>query len=426
MAPRSIRPLDRPLDVAVRVPGSKSVTHRALVLAALADGTSILEAPLDADDTRATAEGLCTLGVGMEFGAGAWTVHGVGGAIPGGGVIDLAQSGSSMRFLAAVAALGRRPTDLDGHPRLRERPMDGLYGPLRAIGGHVTSPGAGRALPARIGGTAVRGGRVVVSCARSSQFLSALLLVGARLPDGIDARVCGPSVSMPYVDVTCSTLRAFGVDVQVEGTTRYVVAPGAYAGRTLPIEGDHSSASCLLAAAAVIGGRVRVDGIRADSGQPDARFAALLEKLGCAVEIGETFVDVRGRDGLDGFDVNLVDAPDLAPAVALLALFARGPSRIRGIAHLHRKESDRPAVLAENLRALGRSARVADGELHVEPSVPGGLRGAAVRTAGDHRIAMAFAVAGLKLEGVVLDDPACVAKSFPGFWEAFATLEGAR
>ena len=382
----------------------------------------MLEDPLDADDTRATAEGLRALGVPVDLGSGAWEIRGVGGKIPGGGTIDLAQSGSSMRFLAAVAALGRRPTDLDGHPRLRERPMEELYGPLRSIGGKVRSPESGLALPARIGGVLPRGGEVAVSCARSSQFLSALLLVGACLRDGIEVRVDGPTVSMPYVDVTTSVLRSFGVEVRVDGH-RFVVPPGGYAGRAFQVEGDHSSASCLLAAAAVVGGRVRVEGVRADSPQPDSRFAGLLRDLGCAVEVGPTFVEVRGGDGFDGFDVDLADAPDLAPAVAVLALFARGPSRLRGIAHLRFKESDRPAVLAANLRALGRPSRVAANELLVEDSPLECLRGAEVRTAGDHRIAMAFAVAGLRVEGVVLDDPSCVAKSFPGFWDSFRGIE---
>jgi len=230
-------------------------------------------------------------------------------------------------------------------------------------------------------------------------------------------------VSMPYVDLTCGLLREFGVDVHVD-TERYRVEPGAYPGRTVRIEGDHSSASCLLAAAAIAGGRVRVEGIRPDSRQPDAVFSELLARLGCAVEVGPSFVEVHGGAGLEGFEVDLADAPDLAPAVALLALFARGSTRIRGITHLRFKESDRPAVLADNLRALGCPARVTGGELRVGPAEPDRLRGATIRTAGDHRMAMAFAIAGLRIDGVVLDDPDCVAKSFPGFWEAFAGMEG--
>lgn len=423
MPPRTIRPRSAPLDADVRVPGSKSVTHRAVIAAALADGPSVVIAPLVADDTVATRDGLRSLGCAIAEDGDRWRVAGTSGRLPGGGRLDLEQSGSSMRFLAAVAALGKRAAVLDGHPRLRERPMDGLYDALRTIGARIEPPGSGLSLPCAIGGAPLSGGTVRVPGDRSSQFASALLLIGARVPGGLTVEVSTELVSAPYVDVTVEVLRAFGVGVESSGS-RFRVEPGSYAGREYVVEGDHSSASCLLAAAAVIGGRVRVDGLRSDSAQPDARMVRLLARLGAEVRPVGGGVEVRARGGIPGFEEDLGEAPDLTPAVAVLALSAAGPCRLTGIAHLQFKESDRLAVLAENLTALGRPTRVADGALAIDPPGPDPLRGTRVRTAGDHRMAMAFAVAGLAVPGVEIDDPECVAKSFPGFWSEFEKLEG--
>jgi len=421
MTPRSIRSRTVPLDARVRVPGSKSVTHRALVAAALARGRSVLRNPLDADDTRVTAAGLAALGIAVDRSGTDWTVEGGGGRVPGGGDLELGQSGTSMRFLAAVAALGDRPSTLDGHPRLRERPMEELYAALRAVGASIEPPEGGTSLPVRIGAGRARGGAVSMAGGRSSQFASALLLIGARLGPGIEVTIRPPAVSLPYVEVTVRVLREFGVPVAVEGL-HYRVAKCEYPGRDLVVEGDHSSASCLLAAAAIVGGRVRVDGVRADSAQPDARMVAILDRLGCDVRAGRDHVEVVGRGAVPGFDEDLGEAPDLTPAVAALAAFAEGPCRLTGIAHLRLKESDRLAVLARNLRALGRAADTRDDAL-VVAGPAGELRGAHIVTEGDHRMAMAFAVVGLRVPGTAIDDPACVAKSFPDFWKEFEALE---
>lgn len=426
MRPRIVPIARAPLDASVRVPGSKSLTHRALVAAALADGRSEIVAPLDSDDTVTTADGLAALGCPVARDRDVWLVDGRGGAVTGGGRIELRQSGTSMRVLAAVAALGRVPSVLDGHPRLRERPMREQYEALRAIGAYVEAPGEGRGLPARIGGTPLLGGTVRVEGGRSSQFASALLLIGPRLPGGIEIEIVPPAVSLPYVALTVDTLREFGVAVTVEGW-RYRVEPGGYPGRRLRVEGDHSAASCLLAAAAVAGGRVRVDGIRPESAQPDARMTNLLRRLDVTCATGPDWIEARGTGRIPGFEVDLGEAPDLAPAVALLGLFADGASRIAGVAHLRYKESDRIERIVEGVRALGRSARSAGDAIEIggRPG-PGDLRGAPIRTAGDHRIAMAFAVAGLRIPGVGIDDAGCVAKSFPRFWEVLDELSGRR
>lgn len=403
-------------DVTLRAAPSKSATHRALVAAALATGTSRIVTPLDADDTRVTRDGLRALGVPIEDGDDAWVVRGVAGRIAGGGRIALGESGTSMRFLAAVAALGDRPSVLDGAERLRARPLDEL---VPALGESLQlSPSGG--LPARAGG-GVAGGRVALRADRSSQFASALLLIAPRLPQGIDLELVGDVVSRPYLELTVRMLAAFGVETVRDGG-RLRIAPQSYAGRELIVEGDHSSASYFLAIPPILGGTVRIDGLDAGSVQADAVFPKILEQLGCRVTAAADRIEVTGTGSLPGFDLDMRDAPDLVPTLATLALFADGPSVVRGVAHLAHKESDRAAVLAENLGRLGRTARAVEDRLEIGPPAAN-LRPAVVRTASDHRMAMAFAVAGLRLPGLTIDDAPCVAKSHPDFWKELARFE---
>lgn len=424
MPGRPIQPALRPLDASVEAPPSKSVTHRALVTAALASGRSRIANPLDADDTRVTREGLARLGIEVGDEAGAWTVHGLGGRVPGGGRLDLADSGTSLRLLLAVASLGERPSVLDGSPRLRERPVQELAGALRGLGAAVTLSDGPGGLPASAGGRSFGGGGVEVRAERSSQFASALMSIGCCLPGGLDLRLLPPAVSLPYVELTAAVLDAFGVVVERPARLGWRVRPGVPRARDYAVDGDHSSASYFLAAPVFAGGRVEVRGLDPDSRQPDARLAAILERGGVDVRRRPGAIETRSDGGLRAFDVDLGEAPDLAPTMAALALMADGPCRLRGVAHLRIKESDRLAVLAENLLALGREARATGSTLEI--GAPGGgtaaRRGALVRTASDHRIAMAFAVAGLAIEGIEIDDPGCVSKSNPAFWDLLDAL----
>ncbi len=380
--------------------------------------------PLRSDDTRITRECLIRLGIDVGEHPDGWVVDGCGGAVPGGGRLWLGESGTSLRFLLALASLGKRPSSLDGAPRLRERPVRELAQALRGLGAEVTLAETAGGLPARAGGGSLRGGVVEVQSGTSSQFASALLLLGSSLPGGLDLRLIPPAVSLPYVEVTAAVLEAFGARVSRPQRLRWVIGPGSCEGRTYRVEGDHSSASYFLAAAAMVPGRVRVEGLDPSSRQPDARLAQLLTALGVEVRSGSDYIEVRGGARLGGVRVDLTDAPDLAPTVAVLALAADGPSRLDGLAHLRLKESDRLALLAENLRAMGRRARATGGTLEIGAAVPGAMRGARIRTGSDHRLAMAFAVAGLRFPGVEIDDPHCVAKSDPDFWERFAALQG--
>jgi len=399
------------------------MTHRALVVAALADGESRIHNPLEADDTRVTLRGLEALGIPVAAAEGCWTVAGRGGSIPGAGSLELGESGTSLRFLMAVAALGRSPSRLDGASRLRERPVHELADALLAVGGSVTLTGGGGGLPLTVGGSAPSGGPVRVRAGRSSQFASALLLTASRLPRGLDLTLDPPAVSLPYVQLTVEALAAFGVACEQPEILRFRVRPTEYAGIDYRVEGDHSTASYFLAAAAIVGGQVRVEGLDPSSSQPDARLGRLLGELGCQVDRGDDWIEVTGSGEISGFDLDLSEAPDLAPTIAVLGLFAEGPSVIRGVAHLRIKESDRLAALAANLTGLGRPALARDDRLEIEPA-RNELRGTTIRTESDHRIAMAFAIAGMRLGGVRLDDGECVAKSNPEFWEQLARLAG--
>jgi len=419
---RAIQPRNKAVSATLRIAPSKSVTHRALVAAALASGHSVIVDPLDADDTRTTAEGLASLGFRVDLRGARWELEGLDGRVPGGGTIALGDSGTSFRFLTAVAGIGETSSRLDGSPRLRQRPVQELAGALSSLGARIALTPGGGGLPLRAGGCPVRGGSVVLPAGRSSQFTSALLLIGSRLPGGLEIVLAPPAVSLPYVEVTVRVLREFGVRIERTGELRWRVSEGGYRGREFRVEGDHSSASYFLAAAAILGGRVRAEGLDPDSAQPDARLQRILHDLGCRVRSGPDWVEIEGSGRIRPFDLDLSDAPDLVPTLAVLALFADGPSAMRGVGHLRIKESDRLETLAGNLRRLGRDASTTEDALLVGPDSSRRPKGAMIETASDHRMAMAFAIAGLRIPGVTIDDADCVAKSNPDFWKDFSRL----
>ena len=415
--PRSLPLADGPLKARIQVPSSKSVTHRALVAAALAEGDSEIVQPLDARDTRATLSGLEALGIPVSTVAGRWTVRGQGGRIAGGSRLDLEESGTSLRLLTAVAALGTAASRIDGAARLRQRPLGELIATLRTLGARVVHEG----LPLEVGGTPFRGGEVCVDGSRSSQFVSALMLIGPYLEGGLRVRMKPPAVSLPYVELTRAVMRDFGVEtIRLEPLTWQVPA-GRYRATTFSVEGDHSSASYFMAAPLLVGGCVRVERIDPGSAQADACFPRILERLGARVRSGETWIEIQSDGSVPAFDLSMEHAPDLVPTVAALGLFSDGPSVIRDIAHLRLKESDRIEQLAENLRRLGRPVEVRDDRLEIGESVTE-LRAARIETAGDHRIAMAFALVGLRVPGLSVDNAVCVDKSNPEFWAAWQSL----
>jgi 3-phosphoshikimate 1-carboxyvinyltransferase len=416
----------------VQAPPSKSVTQRALVAAALADGRSVLRNSLLADDPAQLIAALSAVGLPTSVGEAAGhpivEIDGRGGRIPASSAgVAVGNAGTAMRFLTALLACGRGSYLIDGDARMRQRPIEDLLAALRDLGAAAESVNGDGCPPVRVGGPGLPGGSARLPGGKSSQYLSALLLAAPAAERGVAIEVEGPLVSRPYVDLTIDVMRRFGVAVQSEppGPTpsRFRVAPGqGYAARSLTIEGDYSSASYFFAMAAVCGGRVEVTGLDPDSRQGDARFLDLLREMGCRVESSDRGIVVEGDGAPRGLaSADLSSMPDLAPTLAVVALFARGPTRIRGVPHLRLKETDRIAALVAEIRRLGGDAEADEDGLAIRPRR---LTGARVETYRDHRMAMAFAVAGLRVPDVVIADPGCVAKSFPGFWQLLDRLGG--
>lgn len=407
----------------VRVPSSKSATNRALVLAALSEAPVEIAGPLDSDDTRALVRCLKAMGAAVAPSPRGLVVSGPLGNRGGEEVLlDAGDSGTAARFLAAVAATTPGAFLLTGSRRLKERPMEELVSALRSGGARIDFREEEGRLPVVIEGESLRSGKVAVSASRSSQFLSALLLAGVAVPGGLEVVAEGSIASAPYVDQTLDALAAFGHDVKRGASiwiTRGEKPPGRY-----DVPGDYSSAVPLLAAAGVLDGEVRVTGLAWPSSDADARALPVLEKMGVGITAGRSAV-VALAGSLSATDVSATDFPDSVPALAALAVFAPGKSRFRGIAHLRWKESDRIRAIAQLLSAVGASCSAGDDELVVEGN--GTLlraRNAVARlpTFGDHRIAMAAGLLCLGVPGCLIENPGCVAKSYPGFFRDLESI----
>ncbi len=417
-----IRPLARPPDTEVAIPGSKSLTNRALVAAGLSRGRSTLTGVLDADDTRAMLAGLEALGVGIVRSRDATTVtvEGVAGNPPVTDArIDARLSGTTARFLAPVLARVPGTSHLDGLPPFRRRPMGPSIAALRSLGLTVIEHGAADHLPITVTGGPVAGGEVEVAGEVSSQFLSGLLLAGPAFPSGLTVRVSTPLVSVPYVEMTVEVLRWFGAELTRPDAATFVVAGGGTRAADVVIEPDASAASYLLAAAAITGGRVRVPGLTAASHQGDAGFAAVLGRMGAEVVVDEHGTEVRGTGSLRGIEVDLGAMSDTAQTLAAVAVFAEGPTRITGIGFIRAKETDRIEAVATELSRLGIDAREERDGLLIHPGRPSP---GVVATYDDHRMAMSFALLGLVVPGIAIADPGCVAKTFPSYFEVLEQL----
>ncbi len=405
-----------PVDAVVALPGSKSITARALVLAALSDAPSRLVRPLRARDTELMATGLRALGTGIVDDAADWLV--TPGPLRGPAEVDAGLAGTVLRFLPPVAALAEGPVRLDGDPRLRERPNAGLLGALRALGVGIDDGGRGRAPFTVHGAGRVRGGAVEVDASESSQIVSGLLLSAARFDEGLDLAVAGELPSMPHVEMTVSTLRAHGVEVAA--TERgWRVAPGPVAAREVVVEPDLSNAAPFLAAALVTGGRVTVRDWPRTTTQPGAQLDRLLGAMGARVTSTSDGLEVEGTGTIAPLVADLGEVGELTPVLAALCALADGPSRLTGIGHLRGHETDRLQALDEVLSAVGATvAQLPDG-LVIEP---GPRRAAALDSYADHRMVHAAAVLGLAVEGVAVTGPGAVAKTLPDFVERWTSL----
>jgi 3-phosphoshikimate 1-carboxyvinyltransferase len=412
-----------PLDARVRVPGSKSVTNRALLVAALADGASALSGGLASDDTRVMVASLVALGCAIDTDREPWRVIGSGARLRAPGVpLFTGNSGTTARFLTAAACLADGPVTIDGSARMRERPIDDLTRALEKLGAACRVEGAGGCPPVRVAGGGLRGGEATIDARRSSQYVSAVLLAAPYAARDVTLRFeAGELVSRPYVDLTLDVMRAFGARAGwTEEGALHVTAGSRYRGRSYAIEADASSAAYPFCAAAIAGGRVRVQGLDPGTRQPDVGILDLLERMGCRVTKGPDWAEVRGPEHrLRGIDVDMNALPDAVLALAVVALFAEGPTRIRNVGNLRIKETDRLAALETELRKLGAHARADADSLAIEPAA---LRPAAIDTYGDHRMAMAFALAGLRQPGVEIRDPGCVSKTWPDYFAMLGSL----
>lgn len=414
-----IEPLARPPSAVVRVPGSKSHTNRALVCAALAEGTSTLSGVLFADDTEAMLSILETLGFELEIDrAGARvTVRGHAGSLPvGAATLNARKSGTTSRFILPMLTLGAGRYVLDGHEQMRARPFDDLVAALDQLGARLE----GNRLPLVVHGDGrLSGGAMTIGGSVSSQFLSALLLVAPCAADSVEITIADELVSKPYIDLTLATMRAFGVEVENDDYQHFMIPASGYRSTEIQIEPDASAASYFFAAAAITGGRVRVEGLGTSSIQGDVRFAEILEQMGADVTFAEDFVEVSGTHTLRGVDVDMSDISDTAQTLAVVAPFADSPTRVRGIGFIRRKETDRIAAVVTELRRLGIDAAEEEDGFVIQPGRPSpGL----VTTYDDHRMAMSFSLLGLVAPGIEIDDPSCVSKTFPDFFDVLAEL----
>lgn len=415
-----------PIQAEIRPPGSKSLINRHLICAALADGTTTLRGINLADDVRLMLSSLKRVGIGIECNAGSDVVRvkGCGGHLPECDVsLDAGDAGTVMRFLAALVTLGRGQYTLDGSDRMHARPIGQLVDALGDLGASIGYEQNVGFPPLTILADGLAGGKTVFRRPQSSQFVSAVLMAAPYAVNDVFVAVRGGLPSRPYVDVTMETMRLYGVDVLVGDAERFVVASGQrYAAGEFEIEPDASAATYFWAAAAIAGGCVRVRGLSRRCSQADIAFVDRLAEMGCTIENGPDFIAARAPADrrLRGISTDMNALPDAVQTLAVVALFADGPTEIRNVANLRIKETDRLTAVANELRKLGAEVELFDDGLRITP--PARPTPGRIETYNDHRMAMSFALAGLAVPGIEIANPACVSKSFPMYFEALKSL----
>ena len=415
----------RPIDATVTLPGSKSYTNRALIIAAMAEGEALLRHALFSDDTDYMAAALRSLGIAVDEDRAAETfrVHGGGGRFPvPEATLSIGNAGTAARFLTSYVALGNGRYVIDGVERMRQRPIQPLLDGLSQLGVDARAARGNGCPPVLVDAHGLPGGVARMRGDISSQYFSSILMAAPLSQEGVTLEVEGDLVSKPYVDMTASTMSAFGATMTNEAYRRFHVPGGQqYRARSYDIEPDASGASYFFAAAAVTGGRVRVEHLGHGSAQGDLGFVQVLERMGCTVTQTAAYTEVHGPPQLRGVDADMCDISDTAQTLAAIAPFADGPVAIRNIAHVRDKETDRVAAMAAELRRLSLRVDERPDGLTVHP---GPLRPATIETYDDHRMAMSFAVTGLNVPGLRIKDPGCVSKTFPDFWERWQQLLG--
>ena len=410
------------IDAVATVPGSKSIAHRALICAALARGDSTIKGLPDGDDTQAMLQALMMLGATFSLdGADANIQESIDLNRTDAITVDANLAGTTARFLTAVGALRRSPITVTGNASLRSRPMKDLHLALEQLGAIVSWQNEKYCLPVTVQRGESYSHSVQVAADTSSQFVTSLMLIAPMFEHGLTIELTGDVISLPYIAMSASVMKSFGANVRISDNRIIVIDGGGYVGCQFAVEPDASSASYPLAAAAVLGGRVRVEGMRSDMLQGDGRFVDVLQQMGCDISEDNTGITV-GRDAnksLQGVDIDMSEISDLVPTLAIVAMFAKTPTRIRNVGFIRNKESDRIGDLAREMRGLGANVVEYEDGLEISPQA---LHGGTCDTHHDHRIAMAFGVAGLKLPGVIIDQPSVVSKSWPQFWEMLEAL----
>ncbi len=409
-----IVPVDRPLNAIIRPPGSKSITNRALVCAAVATGRSTLAGALASDDTRVMIESLERLGIPVNEADDSLAVEGCGGVIPNGSAeLFIGNSGTSVRFLTAVLSIAGGNYRIDGVPRMRERPIEDLIRGLSQLGVDVRCEHSNGCPPVIIDSRRSAGGTAVVKGNVSSQYLSGMLMASPLAESEIQISVDGPLISQPYIDMTCKVMSAFGVRVERAGQKFVVPAGQTYQAIDFDIEPDASAASYFWAAAAICGGTVTVQGLNAQSLQGDVGFVDALERMGCQVQKSADQIRVTGP-ATQSIEIDMGDISDTVQTLAAVAMHVPGRTTVTGVAHNRVKETDRIGNLAIELRKLGGHVREYDDGLSIES---GTWQPAEIETYDDHRMAMSLALCGLRNPGVKIRDPGCVSKTYPHFFD---------
>jgi 3-phosphoshikimate 1-carboxyvinyltransferase len=417
-----ISPIHHALHATVRVPGSKSLTNRALLIASLAKGTTRLTNALFSDDSCYFAKALQALGFELQLDEAnhEMTITGLGGHIPSRkSELFIGNAGTAARFLSAFLTLGNGEYLLDGDSRMRERPIQDLIEALNQLG--VELEAKNNCPPVAIFAKGLPGGKTRIAGNLSSQFLSALLMVAPYASSAVEIEVITELNSKPYVDMTMAVMKDFGVEVERQGYERFTIQPSSYTPlSSYPIESDASAASYLFAAPAICGGTIGVEAISRNSKQGDIVFLDILRQMGCTVREGGNMIEIAGADSLTGVDVDMRDIPDTAQTLAVIAPFAASPTRIRGIASARVKETDRVHATCTELLRLGVDVDEHEDGMTIYPVEQ--IRPAVIKTYNDHRMAMAFSLIGLRSEGVVIENPACVSKTFPDFFLVLDSL----
>lgn len=417
-----ITPVDHPLNATVLVPGSKSLTNRALLIASLANGTTHLSNALFSDDSRYFAKALQTLGFDVLLNEvnHSMTVTGLGGKIPATKAeLFIGNAGTAARFLSAFLTLGNGEYILDGESRMRERPIGDLINALNQLG--VVLKATNNCPPVEIFAKGLSGGKTTITGDISSQFLSALLMVAPYAQSQIEVTLSTDLNSKPYVDMTIAIMKDFGVEIVRQDYSQFTIHPICYSPlSTYAIESDASAASYFFAAPAICSGTVRVSNISRKSVQGDIGFLDVLQQMGCTTTESDNSIQVTGTSELHGIDVDMRDIPDTAQTLAAVAPFASSPTRIRGIASARVKETDRVSATCTELNRLGVQVEEYEDGMTIHPCQT--FKPANIQTYNDHRMAMAFSLIGLRFDGVTIENPGCVSKTFPNYFEVLETL----